>query len=199
MRFVRRGPAPAEWDAAAESQTEKNKTRVACGKEPTKDSRYYAAPELKLALEALFHKKCAYCEGWLSAAWDVEHFRPAKAVRGLPNHSGYWWLAYKWSNLYPSCVACNQFRVDPDNPDLGAQGKKDKFPLLDESTRVFLHTEDVGTEARALLDPCLDDPQEHLVMLMVAPCFITWSRMGTLMGLVVSGLRGLACTGRCHL
>ena len=164
MRFVLRGPAPAEWEARVKVQTANNEYLVMSGQKPTKEGRYYAAPELKLALYALFHGKCAYCEGRLSAAWDVDHFRPAKAVQGLSTHSGYWWLAYKWSNLYPACVACNQFRVDPDNPELGAQGKKDKFPLLDETTRVYLHTQNVANEARALLDPCLDDPQEYLVM-----------------------------------
>ena len=43
------------------------------------------------------------------------------------SHTGYYWLAYTWANLYPSCVFCNQRRKDQptfDDPVLGpATGK----------------------------------------------------------------------------
>jgi hypothetical protein len=38
----------------------------------------YNHENVKVALEELFYRKCAYCEtgGLLQFAWDVEHFRP---------------------------------------------------------------------------------------------------------------------------
>jgi len=54
------------------------------------------------------------------------------------SHTGYYWLAYTWANLYPSCVFCNQRRKDQptfDAPVLGpATGKLDQFPVADETT-----------------------------------------------------------------
>jgi len=38
----------------------------------------------------------------------------------------------------------------------------DQFPLEDEFTRALLPADDLGAEARLLLDPCVDRPEEHL-------------------------------------
>jgi len=39
---------------------------------------------------------------------QVEHYRPKKAViNANPAHTGYYWLAYDWSNLLLSCASCN--------------------------------------------------------------------------------------------
>jgi hypothetical protein len=87
----------------------------------------------------LFHGKCAYCEGVLgkmrSSSGQVEHYRPKAIVyqlsdskRGTVNttlpdgdlirHPGYFWLAYDWQNLVPSCRDCNA----------GQRGKGNFFP-----------------------------------------------------------------------
>lgn len=132
------------------------------------DDAVYADPRVKAALEKLFHDKCAYCETPLAAAsdWDVEHFRPKKAVAERLDHPGYYWLAYEWPNLYPSCQHCNQSRKDRPrwgNPETGpAAGKLDQFPLDDEGTRAFLPTDDLKRERRLLIDPCEDQPEDHL-------------------------------------
>src|SRR5215468_8122036 len=77
-------------------------------------------------LNRLFRNKCAYCEEKLSGQpGDVEHFRPKGRVcdatfrqvfidhprwgRNIA-HPGYYWLAYDWDNLLPSCADCNRFR-----------------------------------------------------------------------------------------
>ncbi|MFL6232671.1 MAG: retron system putative HNH endonuclease [Thermoanaerobaculia bacterium] len=128
----------------------------------------YGHGQVRAALEALFHDKCAYCETESSAGfdWNVEHFRPKGQVAERADHPGYYWLAYEWSNLYPSCSHCNQRRKDrPRWGDLrhaGSGGKMDQFPLEDESTRALSPGDDLGTEARLLLDPCTDRPEEHL-------------------------------------
>lgn len=131
-------------------------------------SNVYGHDKVRAALEALFHDKCAYCETKIVAGsdWDVEHFRPKGKVAERDGHPGYYWLAYEWSNLYPSCSHCNQRRKDrPRWGDLqyaGSGGKMDQFPLEDESTRALSPSDPLDAEARLLLDPCADRPEEHL-------------------------------------
>jgi hypothetical protein len=99
-------------------------------------------------LDNVFHGKCAYCEvKILRQPGDAEHFRPKGAVkrkdpRGkivspsceiadpggqmleIP-HPGYFWLAYDWRNLLPSCSDCNK-----------GPGKKTRFDT--EMPNVFI-------------------------------------------------------------
>lgn len=68
-------------------------------------------------LRELYDFKCAYCER-ITHAPHVEHYRPKKTRLRGRMFKGYYWLAYEWSNLLPSCGHCN------------APGKKDtKFPI----------------------------------------------------------------------
>lgn len=122
----------------------------------------YRDPAVKIALEELFHRKCAYCETPLSeVGWQVEHFRPKKRVAERIDHPGYYWLAYTWSNLYPSCAPCNQNLEDKpiwEDPVPGeTAGKWDKFPLEVEDDRAMSPEDDLGAETPLLLDPCSDD------------------------------------------
>ena len=126
----------------------------------------YADDGVRAALEELFHGKCAYCElGVAGATWDVEHFRPKGSVQERPGHPGYYWLMYVWSNLYLACQFCNQRRRDKptwEDPTEGpAAGKLDQFPLDDESTRAMSPDDDLSAEARLLIDPCEDDPEDY--------------------------------------
>lgn len=79
------------------------------------------------ALNLYYFEKCAYCEDFCKA--EIEHYRPKKGVTGLPDHNGYFWLCYEWSNLLPSCRYCNT-----------EGGKGNKFPLLSPGNRVYLPT-----------------------------------------------------------
>ncbi len=143
-------------------------TAIAEQDEHEVDRAIYAHTEVKKALERLFHDKCAYCESKMTATadWDVEHFRPKGRVAEREGHPGYYWLAYVWENLYPSCQHCNQRRKDQprweDTTELPAGGKVDQFPLLDESTRAMDPSGDVHAEDTLLIDPCVDDPEEYL-------------------------------------
>ena len=127
---------------------------------------HYKDVQIKIALEKLFNFKCAYCERDLSPPWDVEHFRPKGRVAERREHPGYYWLAYEWTNLYPSCQNCNQRRKDQPvwgNADLTpgpAAGKLDQFPLVVEANRAMDHTMDIADEEPELLDPCNDTPEE---------------------------------------
>ncbi|HBL27345.1 MAG TPA: hypothetical protein DD490_10975 [Acidobacteria bacterium] len=149
-------------------------------------------------LENVFHGKCAYCET-KATRWSPhgEHFRPKGGVtckipgqEGLHvgrctdvdgqaiDHPGYFWLAYHWWNLVPSCEKCN-----------AGEGKQTQFPVksaayvllhpvapgggtLKHPVRPsaqwpgygYLHPEDLDTlEDRLLLHPYADDPRQHLV------------------------------------
>jgi uncharacterized protein (TIGR02646 family) len=106
-------------------------------------------------LSALFHAKCAFCERKHPkvSAINVENFRPKSGAVGKdgklsPDH--YWWLAYEWSNLYFSCVECNQ-------------SKGSRFPVEGERARIEATETEIRQEQALLLDPCVDDPEVHLV------------------------------------
>ena len=121
------------------------------------DRVIYGHASVKTALETAQHGKCCYCENKFRAAapGDVEHFRPKKGARqdkGHPiEHSGYYWLAYAWSNLYFSCLICNR------------SGKKGFFPLADSTKRARIHHDNIDDEQPLLLDPGgRDDPRDHI-------------------------------------
>ncbi|MBY5549905.1 hypothetical protein HFO61_24365 [Rhizobium leguminosarum] len=122
----------------------------------------------------LFGGKCAYCETRISSnqPGDVEHFRPKGRVvgddfkpvlashpqRGMINHPGYFWLAYKWSNLLPSCNDCNRYRKHGRKQPRGA-GKADRFPVEGQ------HACDparVVQEVPLLIDPSEVNPALHI-------------------------------------
>lgn len=78
------------------------------------------------ALMQLYHDKCAYCE---CKEFDpqVEHYRPKNKVTSAAGHTGYFWLAFEWSNLVSTCFDCNKI----------GKGKGNRFPLIGgESSRV---------------------------------------------------------------
>ena len=121
------------------------------------DRAIYGHETVRTALRKAQHRKCCYCEGRFDAfaSFDVEHYRPKGAVRQdeksqrqLP---GYYWLAYSWENLYLCCPICN------------SSGKKDLFPLADQTARARSHHDDIARESPLLIDPGgAEDPREHI-------------------------------------
>jgi uncharacterized protein (TIGR02646 family) len=128
--------------------------------------KIYSRPYVKEIIERLFHGKCAYCESKYEATqpMDVEHYRPKGAilVNGKKKKPGYYWLASDWDNLLPSCIDCNRDRKQtmPDGKVI-TQGKKNQFPVADESQRAKKPGQETG-EIPLLLHPCFDTPEEHL-------------------------------------
>lgn len=57
---------------------------------------------------------------------------------------------YVWTNLLFACQICNQ------------QGKKNLFPLVDPAGRATSHHDDIEAEEPLLIDPAIDDPQDHI-------------------------------------
>jgi uncharacterized protein (TIGR02646 family) len=136
-------------------------------REKTFPFEVYKAQEVKQALNQLFHFKCAYCETVIAASQPVavEHYRPKGAVviDGKPRKPGYYWLAAVWDNLLPSCTDCNSPRQqDIIGEDAAVAGKASKFPIANEAKRATAPGGE-KKERRLLLNPCLDDPEKHLV------------------------------------
>ena len=127
----------------------------------------YSGDEVKQKLNELFHYKCAYCESYFGATQpvDVEHFRPKGGVlvNGQQKGKGYYWLAAKWDNLLPACIDCNRPRTQ-EVFDQHAQvlGKATEFPIAHETKRATAPGQE-KQEERLLLNPCLDEPDKHLV------------------------------------
>jgi uncharacterized protein (TIGR02646 family) len=106
-------------------------------------------------LMALSNGKCAYCETPMStgSVGDVDSYRPRSRALGLDGKSSsdhYWWLTYEWSNMLPSCTACNALK-----------GKR--FPVQRERASVGSLGTALLNESPLLLDPCADEPAEHLI------------------------------------
>ncbi|MCP4655743.1 MAG: TIGR02646 family protein [bacterium] len=104
---------------------------------------HWRRPDVRGALHAMHGRVCAYCQCSLGRSrGDVEHFRPS---------SVYWWLAYNFDNYFLSCHTCNRER------------KIGRFPL-EPGTRpvTFATREELGREARLLLDPTEDPVEEWL-------------------------------------
>jgi hypothetical protein len=121
-----------------------------------------------------FNGKCAYCEVKLTAGQikgDVDHYRPKGGIidekgqivyvfdkrtnKNRP-HPGYYWLAYEWWNLLPSCIGCNRPGRDLSG-EMG--GKWNYFPV---SGSYALWPGEEGSEQPLLLNPWIDDPNDHL-------------------------------------
>ena len=126
-----------------------------------RDDLYKAAMPFLLKLS---HQKCAYCESNITATQpgDVEHYRPKGRIRDAlgrivkttrfavgSDHPGYWWLAYCWENLLPSCIDCNRRRGHPETTDQA--GKADYFEV--GGVRAELPSESLEDEKAMLLDP----------------------------------------------
>ena len=101
---------------------------------------YYNLREVKDLLMKVHHNKCCYCETklWSRAYLHVEHFRPKSGVRRTldqkkDDRPGYYWLAYCWKNLLPSCINCNR----PSSLGSGARliGKGNLFPVSGKHAR----------------------------------------------------------------
>lgn len=121
-------------------------------------------------VEGPFRGKCAYCEQKIrgNQRGNIEHYRPKSAVKHLDwsyvarevdgeseRHPGYYWLRQTLSNLLLSCELCNQINADEN----GKYGKECRFPVDGDYA---WNPGDEVTEHPLLLNPCFDDPAEHL-------------------------------------
>jgi len=135
-------------------------------KDPYLDEKGKTQSRVRDELNKDYYCKCAYCETYCKA--EIEHYRPKKGVTGLAKtHDGYYWLAYEWSNLLPSCRYCNT-----------EGGKGNHFTIKDESNRISKPEFDIANkldiakclitksplkdEEPYLLHPEIDNSKKHL-------------------------------------
>jgi uncharacterized protein (TIGR02646 family) len=119
------------------------------------DAKIYGHKTVKEALIKAQHDKCFLCESKIThiSHGDVEHFRPKAAYRQSASdalHTGYYWLAYEWSNLFLACQLCNQVF------------KKNLFPLSNPTARATSHKKPLSKEKSLYLDPSVDDPERYV-------------------------------------
>jgi len=123
-----------------------------------------------LNVDGPFAGKCAYCETYLRdfQNGDLDHYRPKAGVtdeqdrpvivtiegRSFP-HPGYYWLAYDWQNLLPSCVSCNR----PTVVEGEKLGKHNRFPVRGSYAE---NEDEIGDEEPLLIHPVQEDPDDHL-------------------------------------
>jgi uncharacterized protein (TIGR02646 family) len=159
-------PEWVSWKKRAAAGREALIEAVEAGGDPEIDEDLYKAQ--KRLIWELFYGKCAYCEVLLTGnqPGDIEHYRPKKglvddefkpvvdAATGK-QHRGYYWLAYEWMNLLPSCANCNR----PTTRGGHRSGKGNRFPV--RGARAF-KPGDEANEEPLLLHPYLSDPDKHL-------------------------------------
>jgi len=155
------------------------------GKRPAFPFKAYKADGVRTQLFKDFHDKCAYCESRYAptSPVDIEHFRPKGRVKNTKG-DGYWWLAMAWDNLLPACIECNRHRRHPTptpptragktakrlglderkgvftSSNVLTTGKQDAFPIT--GRRLAALTYNYQAEGALLLDPCRDEPDQHL-------------------------------------
>jgi hypothetical protein len=167
-------PEWSGWRAECEAEQLRHNAAIERGERQTADSKIYGRLKRTVYIdpEGPFHGKCAYCEERIrtNQHGDVEHFRPKGGIRqehddkpvlrrGTSDpHPGYYWLAYDWRNLLPSCVLCNRPSTEPGERSIG---KRNYFPLADEGKRAQGPGEE-SAEVPLLIHPVLEEPSDHL-------------------------------------
>lgn len=137
---------PEQWHERAKVAAD----AVAAGADPGDYGQIWR--DLKDTLGSYFYDKCWYCEMKIPRSDNaVDHFRPKGRVSDAANHPGYRWLAFELRNFRYSCTFCNSRRKDVEGGTAG--GKSDRFPLLDETRRLYAPGP-LSQEKPVLLDPC---------------------------------------------
>ncbi len=93
----------------------------------------YNKAYVRNTLKEMFHDKCAYCESKITHV-TYPHIEHYRPKKKYPQYT------FEWQNLLLACSICN-----------GSAHKGDKFPLKDGNV-----------DKPLLLNPCDDDPGQHL-------------------------------------
>jgi hypothetical protein len=196
-------PTWKRWINDCEKASKTLAEAVQNGEKPNFNENLYKRKSIKneffFSGESPFYGKCAYCEDNIvgSHRGDIEHFRPKAAVtneidepvflqdqhnkpsqdkNGQPLlHPGYYWLAYDWQNLLPSCTVCNQATIVGDKKI----GKHNRFPVVGQHAQV---PNEVDAECPLLINPASlqddDDPSKHLAIDLATGLMIPLSGRG---------------------
>lgn len=90
----------------------------------------YRHPQVKQALDTMFHGKCAYCESKIKHVSypHIEHYRPK---------SKYPHLTFEWTNLLLGCGICNSAEFKGDNFPEAEEGGPYIDPCVDDPDEHF--------------------------------------------------------------
>ncbi len=177
IRVKKAATAPQKLREEGKQETEKNnklyKRYESDFKSGTKkfefDSGIYAHQSVKDALKKAQHHKCCFCER-KEEIGDVDHFRPKGAYQQQEGDTlsptGYYWLAYEWSNLFFACPKCNR------------SYKRNLFPLADETKRALSHTANLNDEKPLFIDPQREDPERYIEYIADKPRAIDGNERG---------------------
>ena len=183
MRVLTRPVKPSTWDATVKQARQDIENDVRNGKEPNFEGKdLWRQFKKDLADVDTKSFRCVYCEISLTSdryGGDVEHYRPkaaaadrnwhmrnGKQVRGSKNRCkpGYYWLAYKWSNLLVACFDCNRKKAN-FFPVVGAAGPRKLTRGCERTEKPFL------------LNPYDDkSPERHLAFGKLGDVMATGSR-----------------------
>jgi uncharacterized protein (TIGR02646 family) len=110
--------------------------------------RTFREPDVKIALEGLYHNKCAYCEQKTDLV--INHYRPK---------SKYPWLMLEWSNLLPVCQHCNR----ASGARFEIKGKEISWlDIYYASNSLLANAPIYEKEQPILLHPEVDSPENHI-------------------------------------
>lgn len=177
MIRIQRGQEPEVLRTQGVTKRAELEASASRGEQLAFDGGVYAHTDVKAALVAMQHEKCAFCEAkpLHVSSGDVEHFRPKAAVRqdeGAPlQRPGYFWLAYAWENLLFSCERCNR------------RHKGNLFPLVDPTCRARAPSDDLTAEEPFFVDPSAEDPELHITFREHVPCGLTERGKATILAL----------------
>jgi hypothetical protein len=167
-----------QWTQQCKEKQLAHNDAIEQGKSSEVSSHVYKGERYKIKFDVFinpkehFYGKCAFCESLIAAdqPGDIEHFRPKNEVRDINNvlvmintkdgpkqHPGYYWLAYNWQNLLPSCSDCNSITKQKTGGDL--IGKGTRFPIT--NSYAILPGEEKD-ENPLLINPAFEDPEDHL-------------------------------------
>ncbi len=137
MRKLAKGDAPDVLVKNSDRWHAELAAILARGEKPTESVKgRYRHAEIKNALIAETHGKCAYCESKLRhvAHGDIEHIAPKSRVPSK---------AYDWNNLTLACDVCNENKGDyySDDPVRSQDGLVD--PYVDDPADHFLFMREV--------------------------------------------------------
>jgi len=104
-------------------------------------------------LKRLFANKCAFCESF-DVEMRISHYRPISNAHlgdDYPKeYERYFWFSYQWENFLPVCGEC-------------FSSIQNRFPILKRPAPPLSSWAEANTiERPLLLDPCQDNPKDHL-------------------------------------
>jgi hypothetical protein len=158
MIRIDKGPVPGELIAAetrhlARHIADYEESPEGYTSKPFKISEDYKLPAVVAILRVRQHNKCCFSESKFRDYAHVEHFRPKARVDEYPKggqlYPGYYWLAYRWENLF-LCTGI-----------INVGHKKNFFPLVPGSERNRSHL-DGHVEEALIIDPGAEDPRDHI-------------------------------------